>query len=143
MSSILHDFEVKADPSKVYDAVTTPAGLDQWWTLRANGNPRVGEEYQLWFGPDYDWRARVTEADPGRRFALEMTGSDEDWIGTRVGFTLEPATTGTTVRFSHTGWRTENEHFRISSYCWAMYLRIMRRFAESGETVPYEDRINV
>jgi uncharacterized protein YndB with AHSA1/START domain len=143
MASILHDFEVNAEPSKVYEAITTPAGLDQWWTRRARGEPRVGEEYELWFGPEYDWRAKVTEAVPSRRFALEMTGSDVDWMGTQVAFTLEPAGTATRVRFSHGGWRSENEHFRTSSYCWAMYLRIMRRFAEVGETVPYEDRINV
>ena len=143
MSRILHDFNVNADPAKVYEVITTPAGLDEWWTSRASGKPVVGEEYQLWFGPEYDWRARVDEAVPASRFTLEMTAADNDWMGTRVGFTLEPAESGTTVRFSHTGWRAENEHFRISSYCWAMYLRIMRRFAEMGETVPYEDRLNV
>ena len=143
MSSILHDFVVKADPSKVYDTITSPAGLDQWWTRRASGQPVVGSEYELWFGPEYDWRAKVTEAVPSRRFALEMTGSDEDWAGTSVGFSLEPAGAGTMVRFSHSGWRSENEHFRVSSYCWAMYLRVMRRFAEVGETVPYDDRIDV
>ena len=143
MSSILHDFEVNAEPSKVYETITTPAGLDQWWTQRANGGPRVGEEYQLWFGPEHDWRARVIEAVPSRRFALEMTGSDDDWLGTQVAFALEPSQTGTRIRFSHAGWKSENQHFRVSSYCWAMYLRLLRRFAEAGEAVPYEDRLNV
>ena len=142
MSSILHDFEVRAEPSKVYDVIATPEGLDQWWTLRASGAPAVGESYELWFGPGYDWRARVIEAVPGQRFALEMTGSDRDWMGTRVEFALEPSSHGTRVRFSHTGWPAENEHFRVSSFCWAMYLRVMRRFVELGETVPYEGRDN-
>ena len=47
------------------------------------------------------------------------------------------------VRFSHSGWRSENEHYRLSSYCWAMYLRLMRRFAEAGEQVPYDHRMIV
>ena len=35
------------------------------------------------------------------------------------------------------------EHFRISSYCWAMYLRVLKRGVEFGEAVPYKDRLNV
>ena len=46
------------------------------------------------------------------------------------------------VRFYHTGWPTQNEHWRISCYCWAMYLRLLRRYLEKGETVPYEQRLD-
>ena len=143
MSDILHDFEVKAQPSTVYEAITSPAGLNQWWTKQASGQALPGQEYQLWFGPDADWRARVTEAVPDQRFTLEMTGADADWLGTTVGFSLEPGPNGTIIRFSHRGWRAENEHFRLSSYCWAMYLRLMRRFVEAGEQVPYGHRMIV
>jgi len=143
MSDILHDFKVKADPAAVYNAITTPEGLDAWWTRRAKGAPTVGREYELWFGPSADWRARVTEAEPGRSFALELTRADEDWLGTRVGFTLTPSNGATMVRFSHTGWPSENAHFRTSSYCWAMYLRLLRRYAEAGDQVSYEERLAV
>lgn len=47
------------------------------------------------------------------------------------------------VRFYHTGWPTENAHWRISCYCWAMYLRVMRRYLEHGDIVPYENRLDV
>jgi len=30
----------------------------------------------------------------------------------------------------------------VSCYCWAMYLRIMRRYLEHGESVPYERRLD-
>jgi hypothetical protein len=45
--------------------------------------------------------------------------------------------------FRHTGWAEPNEHFRISNHCWAMYLRILRRYLEYGEIVPYEQRLDV
>ena len=35
-----------------------------------------------------------------------------------------------------------NEHWRISCYCWAMYLRLIRRYLEYGETIPYESRLD-
>lgn len=72
-----------------------------------------------------------------------MLRADADWTGTRVGFRLESRPPGTWVRFWHTGWQDANEHYRISCHCWAMYLRILRRYLDHGESVPYERRLEV
>ncbi len=143
MPDILQDFPIQATPERVFDAVSTPAGLDAWWTKRSAGRPEPGTEYELDFGPGYVWRAVVTQSDPPRWFELRMTDSDADWSGTLVGFELSPTARGTFVRFSHRGWPDANEHFRVSSHCWAMYLRILRRHLEAGEVVPYEQRLHV
>lgn len=143
MQDILQDFPIAAPADRVFAAVSTPAGLDQWWTLRSTGQPEVGAVYELDFGPQYQWRAEVTRAVPGRAFELRMTTSDDDWAGTRVGFELDPGAAGTQVRFYHRGWPQSNEHFRISNHCWAMYLRILRRHLEHGESVPYDQRLAV
>jgi uncharacterized protein YndB with AHSA1/START domain len=140
---ILHQFPIAAPASRVYEAVTTPSGLDRWWTARSSGTPRTGTTYQLWFGPEYDWRARVTECLPDRAFELELTTAMPDWVGTRVRFLLEASENGTMLNFAHTGWVEASEHFRISSFCWAMYLRILKRNLEHGETVPYDQRLSV
>jgi hypothetical protein len=60
-----------------------------------------------------------------------------------VGFELEEAGGETQVRFHHLGWPAANDHYRISCYCWAMYLRILKRYLEYGELVPYEKRLEV
>jgi uncharacterized protein YndB with AHSA1/START domain len=78
MADIQHDFPIKAPIQRVYQAISTPQGLDAWWTQRSSGDAKEGSEFQLWFGPAYDW---------------------------------------------------------------AMYLRILRRFLEHGEVVPYEARL--
>jgi uncharacterized protein YndB with AHSA1/START domain len=140
---IYHDFPIQAPLERVYDAVSTPAGLDAWWTKRSAGRPAEGSEYELGFGPTYDWRARVTRAVPPAEFELHLTKADPDWLDTRVGFHLSSASGMTQVRFYHTGWPAPNEHWRISCYCWAMYLRVLRRHLEHGETVPYEQRLDV
>jgi hypothetical protein len=79
---------------------------------------------------------------PDAEFELEMVRADRDWTGTRVTLRLEPRDGATWVRFSHTGWPAQNEHYRISCNCWAMYLRILRRSLERGESVTYEDRLD-
>lgn len=143
MPDILSDFPIKAPAADVFRAVTMPEGLDQWWTKRSSGAPNVGTEYELWFGPEYDWRARVTRCAPPRQFELEFVNADQDWVGTRVGFDLASAGGSTQVRFYHLGWAAPNVHYRTSCYCWPMYLRILRRYLEHGESVPYEQRLDV
>ena len=87
MPDIYHDFPIGADPQRVFDALSSPAGLDQWWTKSSVGTAKVGAEYEL--GP------------------------------------------------------VLSEHYRISSYCWAIYLRVLRRYLEHGERVAYEQRLDV
>ncbi len=143
MADIYHDFPIKAPLSRVFWAVSNPTGLDEWWTKRSSGEQKEGGLYELWFGPEYDWRARVTKWMPGSDFEMEIVRADEDWNGTRVGFHLEDRNGSTMVRFYHLNWPKANEHYRVSSYCWAIYLRILRRYLEHGESVPYEKRLNV
>ena len=143
MPDITQDFPIAAPLERVFDAISTSAGLDTWWTERSAGQPRLGSIYQLGFGPGFDWRARVPRCEPGTVFEMELVSADADWLGTRVGFELTPIRTGTQVRFHHLGWPEVNEHYRTSCFCWAMYLRIMRRNLECGETVPYERRLEV
>jgi uncharacterized protein YndB with AHSA1/START domain len=143
MPDITQDFPIGASPARVFDTISTAAGLDRWWTKHASGEPRLGSLFELGFGPGYDWRARVVRYEPGSAFELVMVSADADWQGSRVGFELAPTASGTQVRFHHRGWPDANEHYRISCYCWAMYLRIMKRYLEYGETVPYEQRLEV
>lgn len=143
MPDIFSDFPITAAPVDVFRAVSAPAGLDQWWTKTSAGTPSLGAEYELGFGPEYDWRARVTACAAPERFELEITRAGEDWVGTRVGFHIAANDRTSLVRFSHVGWPESNEHYRISCYCWPMYLRILRRYLEHGETVPYERRLDV
>lgn len=140
MPDILHDLWIDAPPDRVFEAVSTPEGLDRWWTLGASGSPAEGAEYELGFGPGWEWRARVSLLRPGSEMELAILEADDDWTGTVVGFSLEPSERGTKLRFRHAGWREANEHFRVSSYCWATYLRLLRRWIELGETVAYERR---
>lgn len=143
MPDIHHDFPIHATLERVFQAISAPEGLDSWWTKQSSGKAQLGAEYTLSFGPGYDWRARVSRCSPCSEFELELTESDEDWQGTRVGFELETRGTLTWLRFHHTGWRQANEHYRITSNCWALYLRILRRALEHGESVPYEARLDV
>ena len=143
MPDIYHDFIIVAKKPAVFAAISTSRGLDEWWTETSAGEPSIGAQYQLGFGPGVDWRARVTEILTNQTFELQITGADPDWTDSRIRFDLFDGAAATTVRFRHLGWPSNNEHYRVSCFCWAMYLRILRRYVEHGERVPYEKRLNV
>jgi uncharacterized protein YndB with AHSA1/START domain len=141
MPDILHDFPVAAPAPRVFAACATPAGLDAWWTLRREGVAAVGATWRLDFGPGYLWTADVRAYAPDREVEWELVEADDDWVHTRVGIALEPDGDATRLRFRHAGWREANAHYRTSCFCWAMYLRLMKRFVEEGERVAYEERL--
>ena len=142
MADIFLDFPINTPVERVFQAVSTPKGLDCWWTKYSEGKPVLGTEYKLWFGPEYDWRAKVTKCTKDTEFEFKIMGANDDWVGTHIGFRLESRNGVTWVSFWHTGWPNANEHYRISCNCWAMYLRILRRHLEHGESVPYESRLD-
>jgi uncharacterized protein YndB with AHSA1/START domain len=143
MADICHDFPIKGSAAVVFAAISTPEGLDSWWTKTCQGTPREGAEYDLGFGQGYDWRALVTQCAPESVFELKMVHADDDWRGSSLNFKLTGDGDNTQVVFRHSGWPEENEHYRISCYCWAMYLRHLKRYVESGVTVAYEERLDV
>ena len=143
MPGIYHNFVVNAATSEVFNGVSTSKGLNVWWTKESEGKPIIGSIYNLDFGPGYIWKAIVTKSIENKEFELQITEADSDWMGTLIGFLLRSKNNITEVSFYHLNWTDENDHYKISCYCWAMYLRILKRNIEYGEIVPYEMRLNV
>lgn len=142
MPDILHDLVIRAPRPAVFAALSTPAGLDAWWTLDAEGEAREGAGWRLGFGPEFQWKAKVSRCVPDSDFEWVLTAADADWTGTQVGFRLRDRDGGTALRFEHRGWPAINDHYRTSACCWAMYLRLLRKFLEEGSVVPYEARLD-
>ena len=141
MADIFHTLQVRATASNVFAAISTPAGLDAWWGDETTGEVITGGPFLFHFRPSHDWRAIVLRIQRDELFELEFVDADADWTGSKVSFRLKANGTVTTLEFSHTGWKEMNEHFRISSYCWAMYLRLLKRYVEFGEEVSYPERL--
>ena len=102
--SIYHDLIVKAPLNKVFDAITKPAHLVNWWPLKCAGNPKMGGEYNFYFSPEYDWYGQVVHFKSNRAFHIKMTRSDSDWNPTTFGFDLENANESVEIKFWYKGW---------------------------------------
>ncbi|MEW4922973.1 SRPBCC domain-containing protein [Algibacter sp. 2305UL17-15] len=138
--NIYHNLVIKVSPEKVFEAVSLPEHLDNWWTLKSSGKPKLGAAYNLNFTDEYDWYCKVSAIEPNSSIHFKMTESDADWNSTTFGFDLEENENGTLVKFSHVNWPRENHHFKHSSFCWAMLLNGLKNYLEKGVVIPFEKR---
>ena len=138
---ICHDVYIKASQKAVFDAVSLPAHLVNWWPNKCVGEPAQGAVYNFYFTPEYDWQAEVTKCEPNRSFYLKMTKADADWAPTSLGFDMIESKDGEVqLKFWHKDWLARNDHFRRSSFCWAILLQGLKNYIEQGIVVPFEER---
>ena len=140
---VTHYLYINGSIDQVFQNIATARGLAQWWASGAAGHMELGAMVELDFGVDYRWQAQVTEMVPPVEIELTFTKADPDWLDTTVKFQLVQLTEAVEVRFWHKGWKEANHHYSVSCYCWAMYLRVLKRFVEHGEFVDYADRLTV
>ena len=138
--NIYHNLQIKASSQEVFDAISQPNHLDNWWTLKSSGTPELGSEYNLNFTNEYNWYCKVSKIEPNASFHLKMTKSDKDWNTTTFGFDLEEKENSTLVKFSHINWQEANHHFKHASFCWAMLLNGLKNYLEKGVIIPFENR---
>jgi len=126
VAEIFHHFSINATPWQVFLGISTPKGLDTWWTKRSSGEAKEGTEYELWFGPDYDWRAVVSQCVADKKFELKVTEAHEDLAGNARRFPLEEKDGLTLVRFHHLGWPEANDRAEaLSGIALAHALKII------------------
>jgi len=144
MFSIHHDITIKSSAQRIFEAITKPEDLDSWWTKESSGIPKMGSEYRFYFTKGYDWYAKVLLCTPNKQIMFKMIDADADWIDTLLTFTINKKDEKLCVlRFDHTEWRGINDHFRRTSWCWAMYLRGLKKYLEESIVNPYGTRTSV
>ena len=112
--SIEREVHIDAVPEIVYEVVSSPEHLSEWWPDEAELDPVPGGRGTIAFADGDDPRAKVesmlvVEADPPRRFSFRWVYDDSDpalsTSSLLVTFDLEPAGDGTLLRFSEEGFR--------------------------------------
>lgn len=140
MADILHTVYIHKPTKDVFRAISQGDEFANWWTKMSSGRPALDAKYRFYFSPEYDWKAVMTNCEEDSHIAFQFVEADHDWMDTIMAFKLSNVNGTTRTDFSHRGWRSTNEHFRRSSYCWAMYLNLLKIYVESGQISAFEDR---
>lgn len=116
---------VRAEPSKVYDALAEPGRLREWYFDDAVVDAREGGTLQFG-GIEGIVRATVRRVTPGEELAFEF---HPPWWGT-VSFLLKAAGGGTRVYLSHEGFEGREEWLDRFAWGWDAHLKNLKAYVE-------------
>jgi uncharacterized protein YndB with AHSA1/START domain len=129
--SIEREIHIEAPPEVVYQVISTPAHLREWWPDEADIEPAPGATGTITFGADGAKVVPLTvlEADPPRRFSFHWAYDAASPVPLTVTFDLVPSGTGTLLQFTEAGFREKGfegavleEWYRDHAQGWDHFL---------------------
>ena len=151
--SIERTVHVDASPDVVFEVVSSPEHIRDWWSAETAISPESGSHGELVWRDEESGRcdtARITvvDADPPRMFAFRWTHLPGDVLTAEetallVVFELLPADGGgTLLRMTETGFREQGweaavleEQYRAHEQGWAFYLPRLAAVAHGRSAV--------
>lgn len=143
------DIRIDASPATVFEVITSPDHLAQWWPDEATLDPTPGGTGELVFGvrgaPDAHMpQVMVVDAVPNRHFSFRWThaaGETADATNSLlVSFDLTPDGTGTLLHMTETGFRERGwevavleETYRDHESGWDHFLPRLAGYAPTVE----------
>jgi uncharacterized protein YndB with AHSA1/START domain len=112
--SIEREIHVEASPEVVFEVITSPEHLKEWWPDEATLEPTPGFVGEMVFGDRNSPGAQVptvtvVDAEPPRLFSFRWAQPDGEPAtagnSLLVTFELTPSATGTLVRMTEAGFR--------------------------------------
>jgi len=138
MKKIIHVLSVASPSDRVYEALTTPAGLTAWWASRVDGSGDQGGELRFAFHGDFNPVMRVTSAKPGEHVRWTCTSGHEPWKDNAFSFTLEDVAGETQVTFVQEYARELSDTaYGRYNFNWGYYLDSLKQLCETGRGKPF------
>ena len=148
MNHYKKDIRIAAPASAVYRAITTPAGLQGWWTATCDVGVGVGAQSTFRFGqthnvmrivslkPDVEVRWQCIEQ---HHHAPDQLTRTDEWAGTSVVFRLvSESPASTLLQFEHIGLVPALECYEICDAGWSHFLGTsLKGYVETGKGAPY------
>jgi hypothetical protein len=78
----------------------------------------------------------VTRLDPDGQVSWSCVGGADEWVGTKLSFTLTPKDDDTVVLFTHADWRDPSDFMAHCSARWAYFLLSLKSLVETGNGTP-------
>ncbi|HUS23295.1 MAG TPA: SRPBCC family protein [Aeromicrobium sp.] len=135
--TIEREIYVEASPDVVFDVVSSPSHVQQWWPDEANYEPVPGADGEIVFGDRNAGGAvasfTVVDADPPRLFSFRWTHPEGEPAvagnSLLVTFELSPSRGGTLLKMTESGFREMGwevavleEQYREHITGWEFYL---------------------
>jgi uncharacterized protein YndB with AHSA1/START domain/quinol monooxygenase YgiN len=136
-AEIKHQISIKAAPEKVYAAIATQAGLCGWWTADTKADEKAGGKADFGFDKRGTvFRMNIERLDPGKSVVWSCHGDDPQWNGTLLTWTLSPEGGGTTLRFTHSQWKSMSDYCVMCNSTWGELMYRLKDYVEGRNPGP-------
>jgi uncharacterized protein YndB with AHSA1/START domain len=114
LGTIEREVHIAAAPEVVFDVISSPAHIRDWWSAETEIEPVAGSTSELTWRDEASGRVdvvpiTVVDVEPPHRFSFRWThGADETPTPSNsllVTFELSPSEGGTVLRLTETGFR--------------------------------------
>ena len=140
MADILHSVQTSASPEAILSLVSTAAGFARWWATDVT--EKDGAVELAFFNRNTVYRLKPQgHLSPARAEWLCETGAE--WAGTRLIFEAERRGTGTLLRFTHAGWKSQTDYFVACTTTWGELMYRLKAEAEGKPRGPLFTRDGV
>jgi uncharacterized protein YndB with AHSA1/START domain len=133
MPDLHHAIQIAARPAAVYPVISTARGWSQWWAADISEQDNVIELGFFNRSTIYRLRGQVDRPPVQSEWLCE---SGQEWEGTQLIFHLQPATSGTLLRFSHVGWQDRTDYFLACNTTWGELMYRVKAVAEGKSRGP-------
>jgi uncharacterized protein YndB with AHSA1/START domain len=144
--AIFGEIFIAAPPERVYQAITDPLQLLQWWgqggmyrCVNWEADLRVGGRWKSEGMSESSGKFQVEgeylEIDPPRLLVYSWRSSWRDFKESKVRWDLTPSAGGTLLKIRHSGLAQDPEAAKNYGGGWPRVLAWMQAFVERGETV--------
>jgi uncharacterized protein YndB with AHSA1/START domain len=122
---------IRANPNTVFEALTNPEILNQWFTSGARVDLRVGGEYSNADGDIGTFRM----IEPRKKLIFSWDNPQHS-PGSQVQITLQEGQDGTEVRIEHSNFASteEAEDMRLG---WQWAAECLKSYLETGDRISF------
>ena len=139
MNVIRDEVRIRTKPEKVFQALTTQAGYNGWWSKDCEIGSKPGDECRLTFdkaGTKVTMRYRIDRVDAREGIRWTCIAHDmAPWVGTFLEWRIKEEKDAVHVSFAHEGWKDAPPEPVVQG--WKHFLGSMKKYLETGTGEPW------
>ena len=127
------EYHYKANPRKVFEALTEPRSLVKWFLSKAKIDPETGGAFTFDWTGGYQMASKLKKYEKNKAVAFSWIDKlrTGEVAKTTASFEVKKQGKGTVLKLRHSGFK-DPEHFADCSSRWAYYLTNMKSVLDYG-----------
>lgn len=139
MSDIVQELMIEATPERVFQALTRPDGITQWWANHVIAEPKVDTIVEIRFDNGEVMKMEIIDLEVGKKVYWKVKLAPHNWEGSTITWDLTPTPKGTKLLFGHHDLVAGKSGYSIDDTRagWEYFLESLKSYLERGKGTPY------